>query len=229
MDAFFICLSPFFDDIDSIIYFEKPSKAYWKKDGKTIEAAIAEAAAEYDELMVRCEVQLLGQALEPTQAQICLPGQIPEDVQLRTEVYPVKLPVEAGEKPFAMEEDILLPPGAPEVENWIYYTLQPEVLDEKVDIVNPENPETEVQDGSIVFEKIRSSKKVGFGYNAYTETYADMVATGIVDPTKVTRSSLENAASIAGCVLTTESLVVDKPDPAADAAAAAAAAQGGMY
>jgi chaperonin GroEL len=57
-----------------------------------------------------------------------------------------------------------------------------------------------------------------------------MIASGIVDPTKVTRSSLENAASIASCVLTTESLVVDKPDPAADAAMAAAAGQaGGMY
>ncbi|MBE6982100.1 MAG: chaperonin GroEL [Ruminococcaceae bacterium] len=85
-------------------------------------------------------------------------------------------------------------------------------------------------DGSVVYEKIRSSKKIGFGYNAYTETYVDMIAAGIVDPTKVTRSSLENAASIAACVLTTESLVADKPDPAADAAAAAAAGQGGgMY
>ena len=84
-------------------------------------------------------------------------------------------------------------------------------------------------DGSVVYEKIKSSKKIGYGYNAYTEAYVDMIAAGIVDPTKVTRSSLENAASIAGCVLTTESLVVDKPDPAADAAAAAAAAQGGMY
>ena len=85
-------------------------------------------------------------------------------------------------------------------------------------------------DGSIVFEKIRSSRKLGYGYNAYTEEYVDMIPAGIVDPTKVTRSALENAASIAGCVLTTESLVVDKPDPAADAAAAAAAGQaGGMY
>ena len=85
-------------------------------------------------------------------------------------------------------------------------------------------------DGSVVYEKIRSSKKVGFGYNAYTETYMDMIANGIVDPTKVTRSSLENAASIAACVLTTESLVVDKPDPAADAAMnAAAAGAAGMY
>ena len=85
-------------------------------------------------------------------------------------------------------------------------------------------------DGSVVFEKIRSSRKVGFGYDAYSEKYVDMIPSGIVDPTKVTRSALENAASIAACVLTTESLVVDKPDPAADAAMAAAAAQGGgMY
>ena len=85
-------------------------------------------------------------------------------------------------------------------------------------------------DGSVVYEKIKSSKKVGFGYNAYTEQYVDMISAGIVDPTKVTRSSLENAASIAACVLTTESLVADKPNPEADAAAMAAAAQGGgMY
>ena len=84
-------------------------------------------------------------------------------------------------------------------------------------------------DGSVVYEKIKNSKKIGFGYNAYTEQYVDMIAAGIVDPTKVTRSSLENAASIAACVLTTESLVADKPDPAADAAMAAATGQAGMY
>ena len=85
-------------------------------------------------------------------------------------------------------------------------------------------------DGSVVFEKIKNSKKIGYGYNAYTETYMDMIENGIVDPTKVTRSSLENAASISACVLTTESLVADKPAPEADAAAMAAAAQaGGMY
>ncbi len=82
-------------------------------------------------------------------------------------------------------------------------------------------------DGSVVFEKIRSSKKVGYGYNAYTETYCDMVATGIVDPTKVTRSALENAASICACVLTTESLVADKPEPPAPVPAAPD--MGGMY
>ena len=52
-------------------------------------------------------------------------------------------------------------------------------------------------DGSIVFDKIRSSRKVGYGYNAYTENYCDMIPAGIVDPTKVTRTALENAASIA--------------------------------
>ena len=83
-------------------------------------------------------------------------------------------------------------------------------------------------DGSIVYDKIRSSRKVGYGYNAYTETYCDMIPSGIVDPTKVTRTALENAASIASCVLTTESLVADKPDPKADAALAAAAQGGGM-
>ena len=83
-------------------------------------------------------------------------------------------------------------------------------------------------DGSIVYDKIRSSRKVGYGYNAYNETYCDMIPSGIVDPTKVTRTALENAASIASCVLTTESLVADKPDPKADAAMAAAAQGGGM-
>ncbi len=82
-------------------------------------------------------------------------------------------------------------------------------------------------DGSVVFERIRNSRKNGFGYDAYAAKYVDMIPSGIVDPTKVTRSALENAASICACVLTTESLVADKPDPAADAAMAAAA-QGGM-
>ena len=83
-------------------------------------------------------------------------------------------------------------------------------------------------DGSVVFERIKNSDKVGYGYNAYTAEYCDMIPSGIVDPTKVTRTALENAASIGACVLTTESLVADKPDPAADAAAAAAANAGGM-
>ena len=85
-------------------------------------------------------------------------------------------------------------------------------------------------DGSVVYEKIKNSGKIGYGYNAYTADYCDMIPNGIVDPTKVTRSALMNAASICACILTTESLIVDKPDPAADAAAAAAAGgMGGMY
>ncbi len=82
-------------------------------------------------------------------------------------------------------------------------------------------------DGSVIFEKIKNSRKVGYGYDVAKDVYCDMVTSGIVDPTKVTRSALENAASICACVLTTESLVVDKPDPQADAAAAAAAAGAG--
>ncbi len=88
-------------------------------------------------------------------------------------------------------------------------------------------------DGSVIFEKIKNSRKLGYGYDAAKDVFVDMIPSGIVDPTKVTRSALENAASIAASVLTTESLVVDKPDPQADAAMAAAAnaggGMGGMY
>ena len=84
-------------------------------------------------------------------------------------------------------------------------------------------------DGSVVLEKVRSSGVAGYGFDAYKEEYCDMIASGIVDPTKVTRSSLENAASIAACVLTTESLVADKPEPPAPAAPAPDMGMGGMY
>ncbi len=84
-------------------------------------------------------------------------------------------------------------------------------------------------EGSVVVNAVKSSE-VGVGYNALTEEYMDMLKGGIVDPTKVTRSALQNAASVASMVLTTESVVANKPDPAADAAAAAAmAGGGGMY
>ncbi len=87
-------------------------------------------------------------------------------------------------------------------------------------------------EGSVIIDKILSSGKVNYGFDAYNETYTDMIDAGIVDPTKVTRSALENAASVASMVLTTESLVADKPEDVAAAnaaAAAAAAAGGGMY
>ncbi len=83
-------------------------------------------------------------------------------------------------------------------------------------------------DGAVVVDKITHSKKTNFGFDAYNETFVDMLEAGIVDPTKVTRSALQNAASIASVVLTTESVVADKKDPAADAAAKAAMAGGGM-
>jgi chaperonin GroEL len=85
-------------------------------------------------------------------------------------------------------------------------------------------------DGSVILEKVRSSGKNGYGFDAYKEEYCDMIASGIVDPAKVTRSALENAASVSGMVLTTESLVADKPQPAAPAAPAPdMGGMGGMY
>ncbi len=87
-------------------------------------------------------------------------------------------------------------------------------------------------EGSVIVNAIIASNKTGYGFDFASETYVDMFEAGILDPTKVTRSALQNAASVASMVLTTESLVTDLPDPAADAAQAAAmaAAQGGgMY
>ena len=83
-------------------------------------------------------------------------------------------------------------------------------------------------DGGVIVNEIMRSGKTGYGFDAYNEVYCDMVASGIVDPTKVTRSALQNAASIASVILTTESVVADKKDPAADAAANAAMNAGGM-
>ena len=82
-------------------------------------------------------------------------------------------------------------------------------------------------EGSVVVEKIKRTKKASFGYDAYNDKYVDMVEAGIIDPTKVTRSALQNAASVAATVLTTESLVADIPEK--NPAPAAPADMGGMY
>ena len=85
-------------------------------------------------------------------------------------------------------------------------------------------------EGSVIVDKIVSENKANYGFDAYNEEYKDMLEAGIVDPAKVTRSALQNAASVAAMVLTTESLVAEKKEDAAAAAAAAAAAgAGGMY
>ena len=83
-------------------------------------------------------------------------------------------------------------------------------------------------DGSVILEKVRTSGKTGYGFDAYKEEYCDMVSAGIIDPAKVTRSALENAASVSAMVLTTESLVADKPEPPAPVAPAGGE-MGGMY
>jgi chaperonin GroEL len=83
-------------------------------------------------------------------------------------------------------------------------------------------------EGSVILQAIKKAKSQSFGFDAAGEKFVDMFEVGIVDPTKVTRSALENAASVAAMILTTESLVADKPDPKGDAAAAAAAAAASM-
>ena len=82
-------------------------------------------------------------------------------------------------------------------------------------------------DGAVVVDKVKNSGKVGYGFDAYNEVYVDMMEAGIVDPTKVTRSALQNAASIAATVLTTEAVVANQPEP--EPAAPAAGGMGGMY
>ncbi len=84
-------------------------------------------------------------------------------------------------------------------------------------------------EGSVIIDTINREGKVGYGFDAYNETYGDMISAGIVDPAKVTRSALQNAASVAAMVLTTESLVADKPEETPAAPAMPAGGMGGMY
>ena len=84
-------------------------------------------------------------------------------------------------------------------------------------------------EGSVIVANIKASEKLGYGFNAATEEYGDMIGFGVVDPTKVTRSALQNAASVAAMVLTTESLVADKKEPAPAPAMPADPGMGGMY
>ena len=86
-------------------------------------------------------------------------------------------------------------------------------------------------DGGVIVNTIMTSGKIGYGFDAYNEVYVDMMTAGIVDPTKVTRSALQNASSIASVILTTESVVADKPEPKVEAPAAGGmgGGMGGMY
>ena len=84
-------------------------------------------------------------------------------------------------------------------------------------------------EGSVILQNVKSKNQVGYGYNALKDEYGDMISFGIVDPTKVTRSALENAASVASMVLTTEALITDKKEPPAPAPGMPDAGMGGMY
>jgi chaperonin GroEL len=84
-------------------------------------------------------------------------------------------------------------------------------------------------EGSIVVEKVRESKDKNFGYNAQTDAYEDLVAAGVIDPTKVTRSALQNAASIAALLLTTEAVIVEKKEEKKEMPMPGGGGMGGMY
>ena len=84
-------------------------------------------------------------------------------------------------------------------------------------------------EGSIIVEKVRSSKDANFGYNALTDKYENLVEAGVIDPTKVARTALQNAASIAGLLLTTECVVVEKKEDKPAPAAPPGGGMGGMY
>ena len=84
-------------------------------------------------------------------------------------------------------------------------------------------------DGSVIVDKITNSGKIGYGFDAYNEVYCDMMSSGIVDPTKVTRSALQNAASIASVILTTESVVANQKEETPAAPAGMGGGMGGMY
>ena len=115
----------------------------------------------------------------------------------------------------------------PDAELKLFVTASPEVrAKRRVDELEAKGIPASYEE---VLENVKKADKVGYGFDAYNETYVDMISAGIVDPTKVTRSALENAASVSAMVLTTESLVADKPQPPAPAAPAGDPGMGGMY
>lgn len=140
----------------------------------------------------------------------------------------------------AVEEGIVAGGGValinaiPEVEKLLKKTQSDEKTGVSIVLKALEEPIRQIAtnagvEGSVIVENIRRENKIGYGYNALTGEYGDMLTFGVVDPTKVTRSALQNAASVAMTVLTTESLVADKKEPAAAAAPAAPDMGGGMY
>lgn len=141
----------------------------------------------------------------------------------------------------AVEEGIVAGGGValinaiPEVEKFVEKATGDEKTGAKIVLRSLEEPVRQIAsnaglEGSVIIENIKKANKVGYGYNVMNDQYGDMISFGVVDPTKVTRSALQNAASVAATVLTTESLVADKKEPAPAAPAAPAdGGMGGMY
>lgn len=141
----------------------------------------------------------------------------------------------------AVEEGIVAGGGIalinaiPEVERVVNESSDDEKTGASIVLKSLEEPLRQIAinaglEGSVIVENVRKQNKVGYGFNALTGEYADMISSGIVDPTKVTRSALENAASVASMVLTTEALVADKKEPPApNNGMPADPGMGGMY
>ncbi len=140
----------------------------------------------------------------------------------------------------AVEEGIVAGGGIalinaiPDVEKIVESTEGDEKTGAKIVLKALEEPLRQIAinaglEGSVIVNNVKKENKVGYGYNALKDEYGDMISSGIVDPTKVTRSALQNAASVASMVLTTESLVADKKEPPATPAAPVDPGMGGMY
>ena len=207
-------------------------------DSNAIKARVAQIRNEIDNTTSEFDKEKLQERLAKMAGGVAV---IKVGAATETEMKEVKLRIEdalAATKA-AVEEGIVAGGGTsyiniiPDVEKLLKTAEGDEKTGIQIVLKALEEPVKQIAknaglEGSVIVDKVKSCKK-GVGYNALTEEYVDMLTAGIVDPVKVTRSALQNAASVAAMVLTTESLVADKPEPEKAAAPAMDPSMGGMY
>ncbi len=207
-------------------------------NGAAIKARVAQIRNEIDNTTSEFDREKLQERLAKMAGGVAV---IKVGAATETEMKEVKLRIEdalAATKA-AVEEGIVAGGGTsyiniiPEVEKLLKTAEGDEKTGVQIVLKALEEPVKQIAknaglEGSVIVDKVKSCKK-GVGYNALTEEYVDMLTAGIVDPVKVTRSALQNAASVAAMVLTTESLVADKPEPEKPTAPAMDPSMGGMY
>mgnify|MGYP003295454489 CR=1 FL=1 len=209
------------------------AKLLSEKNRKILKAQIEETQSEYDREKLQERLAKLSGGVAVIQVGAAT------EIEMKEKKLRIEDALAATRA--AVEEGIVAGGGTayvnviPEVEKLLEEVSEDEKIGVKIILKALEEPVKQIArnaglEGAVILEKVKNSNP-GIGFDAAKEEYVDMVKAGILDPTKVTRSALQNASSVASMVLTTESLVTDKPDPAADAAQAAAmAAQGGgMY